>query len=147
MPVIKLLSLSARPTLQFSVILGLGIYKLCFFFANQFLADGFSQKEHRMETGKHKGRKTCSLLLLVIAIRIVSTKNLMAAADSSSSLFVFLAFPELVSQSSFRGTNISEGTPLFNQESQFHKLQVPQAPAGQQLLFRNLGPGTTGSFL
>lgn len=52
-----------------------------------------------MEIGKHgKGRKSCSLLLLVIAVRIVSTKDLAAAVYC----FVFLGFPELVSQSSLR---------------------------------------------
>lgn len=47
-----------------------------------------------MEMRKHdEGRKTCSLLLLVTAVSIVSAEDLVAAADSSSNLFCFLNIP------------------------------------------------------
>lgn len=47
-----------------------------------------------MEIRKHdEGRKACSLLLLVIAVSIVSAKDLVVAVDSSSSLFRFLNIP------------------------------------------------------
>ena len=122
----------------FSVMLGLGYYKLLFLLYQLVSWLSSSERNTGWKLESMLGEKDLLLAkVLVIAVNIMLAKDLVAAADSSDlqKFFcsVFLALRGPVSHISLRGTSISRVAPPFRTPSlspSGSKLQAPEAPTG-----------------